>query len=73
MFVTIFGSEKCKNASILPEYGLVPSLLTTWPIKVILFAAKQHLFRFNFRLTSLSLKTQPPNVEDVPPNFHYVY
>lgn len=40
---------------ILPKFRFVPSLLTTQPRNVMLFATKQHLLRLSFRLTSLSL------------------
>jgi hypothetical protein len=44
--VTVLGWGKCRTASILPGFGLVPLSLTTWPRNIILFVAKQHLFGF---------------------------
>lgn len=55
MLVTIYGWKQCTMTLILPRFGFVPSLLTTWPINVMLFATKQHLLGLSFKLTSLSL------------------
>ncbi len=73
MLLTILSSGKCITTLILLGSSLVPSLLATWPKNVILFATKQHLFGFNFRFISLSLKNTTSKCWDVPPNSHCVH